>query len=413
LIEYEEAGGYYVHFSSVPRIGLFIRNKFGTPIGFYSYPLNKAKISSFATDREYAIVFKPKPEARLLDIGSYTEEDLERDLVKLQGLGFSREKMLDSARKARHQIPGGQLWNITREASQADQYKKYLGTIQDDDSRNLTRGGGPTGTWTTLLKRLGYDGVVDDGFGIIHGAEPSQAVFFSTTKLELVEVIDKKKNEEVGLGTFSRDFSDQDLSGKNFSGRKLESAIFRNAVLVGTNFTQAMMASANFYAANLQRAVFRNTNLKSASMVQVNATGAVFTDAVLEAAELEIGNFAGADFTNAFMWGLAGKDADFSGAIFRDAIMVSANLSGAVLDSAVLDGVSFTRASLQRATLCNASMKKVTLDKTNLWLADLRGADLTGAKILPSTTLVQATYNSNTKFPEGFDPQSAKMELEE
>ena len=65
LKTYEASKEYFVHFSNVPRVALYIINKFDTPIGFYAYPLDFNKMENFAVSRPYAIVFKTKPDAKM------------------------------------------------------------------------------------------------------------------------------------------------------------------------------------------------------------------------------------------------------------------------------------------------------------------------------------------------------------
>ena len=55
----------------------------------------------------------------------------------------------------------------------------------------------------------------------------------------------------------------------------------------------------------------------------------------------------------------------------------------------------FALANLGGADLRNARLNGADLKGSNLRLADLSGADLEGVK-----------YNSNTLWPEGFDPRS-------
>jgi len=71
----------------------------------------------------------------------------------------------DAAMSAKQPHYLGILWNLTREASHADPI-----------------------VWSSMLRKLGIDGIVDTNKGsVIHGAEPTQAVFFSRGDLELVE----------------------------------------------------------------------------------------------------------------------------------------------------------------------------------------------------------------------------------
>lgn len=184
LVKYEEEGGYFIHFSNIPRMNLYIVNKFNTPIGFYAYPLDRDKMEEFAIERPYAIILKPKSEANILELIRYSESNYKADVDKLVEMGNSLEIIDKAAKEAKNKTPGGKIWNVTRVLSGA------VGKKEEDLS--VTRGGGSTGKWSMLLKKLGYDGVNDDCLSIIHTYEPCQAVFFDTTKLDLVKVIDLK-----------------------------------------------------------------------------------------------------------------------------------------------------------------------------------------------------------------------------
>ncbi len=70
-----------------------------------------------------------------------------------------------------------------------------------------------------------------------------------------------------------------------------------------------------------------------------------------------------------------------------------AGLSGADLTGATLVGANLTRANLSGAVL---------------WKADLSGANLRRAK-LSQSNLALATYDSQTVFPEGFNPEKHSM----
>lgn len=115
LMQYADAGGHFVHFSFFPKLGLNPINKYDTPTGFYAYPLEKGKISSFATDRPYAIVVSLNDSGNFLRLSEYTEDDLQRDIGRLQDKEGLTQKMTREARKGAHvKTPGGILWNITR-----------------------------------------------------------------------------------------------------------------------------------------------------------------------------------------------------------------------------------------------------------------------------------------------------------
>lgn len=271
LLKYESEGGYFIHFSFVPRMAFNPVNIFNTPLGFYSYPLDRNKMSDFAINRPYAIIVRPTSGANNLNIKNYSNREFEADVQKLLKMGFSLDKINSAIKEARVKNPGGKLWNITRILtipsryvtgedkktnklpSKSDiikryqriehnelEFKKFVDSLSYLERAHLAQyikqkkkndflsgsyrpkweeeflykerifssyvprteedvGGGPTLAWSNLIKKLGYDGVIDDCDSVIHPHEPCQAVFFNLKNLELIEIIDlpnhvKKKN---------------------------------------------------------------------------------------------------------------------------------------------------------------------------------------------------------------------------
>ena len=85
------------------------------------------------------------------------------------------------------------------------------------------------------------------------------------------------------------------------------------------------------------------------------------------------------------------------------------DFSGVYLSKMYLTGakIRYARgADLSKTNLTDADLKDA--DVSN---ADLTGADLTGA-IVDGANFKGATYNTRTRFPEGFDPKKAGMKLE-
>ena len=72
--------------------------------------------------------------------------------------------------------------------------------------------------------------------------------------------------------------------------------------------------------------------------------------------------------------------------------------------------VQFRNLDLSYADLRYINLRRADLSGTDLREAYLSGADLTEA-ILTGTNLQDAYYNSQTRFPEGFDPYEADMIL--
>ena len=76
--------GIYVHFSDLPKLGINPKSKYKTPIGIYAYPFNLEKISRFAQERKYMIVFGAKNPERILDSNTYSKNQYASDLEKLK-----------------------------------------------------------------------------------------------------------------------------------------------------------------------------------------------------------------------------------------------------------------------------------------------------------------------------------------
>ncbi len=88
------------------------------------------------------------------------------------------------------------------------------------------------------------------------------------------------------------------------------------------------------------------------------------------------------------------------------AIASGADLNGANLNGANLSGAKLNGANLHDADLSAADLSGANLRGANLSDANLSGANLSGAK-LRWANLHGATYNADTKWPEGFDPVAA------
>ena len=88
-----------------------------------------------------------------------------------------------------------------------------------------------------------------------------------------------------------------------------------------------------------------------------------------------------------------------AGARLDDANLAGKDLSGANLSQASLEGANLSGADLRDANLRGASLVGATLRG-----ARLEGAVLTGAELYLAV-LKGASYNRETRWPEGFEPQ--------
>lgn len=163
-----------------------------------------------------------------------------------------------------------------------------------------------------------------------------------------------------------KDFHDQDLTNKKFTGEALNGADFSDAVLSNTDFSKA----------SLKRAIFR---------------GAVFKY-------------------------VYGGDADFSGADFRETNFTG-QFNGADFSKANFEGITaksefgFYNAKFRGANFKNSKGWKGDFYNCDMTGADLRGANFRGAKFSGDTILRNALYDDDTSWPNDFDPKAAGAKL--
>ena len=95
------------------------------------------------------------------------------------------------------------------------------------------------------------------------------------------------------------------------------------------------------------------------------------------------------------------------------AIFVEANLTGAFFSLEDLEGANFAGANLSRGVLSGTNLKRANFTEANLSQAYFLGAHLAGADlteaIIDGAIFMSAIYDSETRFPDGFNPISAGM----
>jgi len=149
-----------------------------------------------------------------------------------------------------------------------------------------------------------------------------------------------------------------------------------DGALEGANLEEANLEGASLWRANLTHAYLGQANLKNAHLLEANLQSTRLIGANLQGAYLREANLQRAILRKANL-----QNTDFRYAILRDADFFNADLSDAVFRNAILERVDFGEAILLRA---------------NLEGSDLTDVQLNGAK-----------YNSDTKWPGGFDPKGA------
>ncbi|MDJ0852082.1 MAG: pentapeptide repeat-containing protein [Myxococcota bacterium] len=104
------------------------------------------------------------------------------------------------------------------------------------------------------------------------------------------------------------------------------------------------------------------------------------------------------DLTHSDLSGLDLTSADLSSVDLH-----ASNLSRATLVGANLEGADLHRSNLKSANLCRAILRGADLHAANLTKASLFGADLRKSN-LKRATLRHAEADSETKWPQGFEP---------
>lgn len=281
LVKYVDKG-YFVTFTTVPDLSLNPVNEYNTPTGIYAYPLAEGKIAPFATERPYAIVFKVKPGTRLLRLDRYDLAQWTEDIAKLTAAypAYDIKDLVErSLEESRVETWGGRLWFVTYKLSrlvskdrESDRYSKTKDmsvsqktNLKYTDTSHLKRNIPIefTTDWAMLFRNvLGYQGVVDNGESIIHSAEPSQAVFWESTNLQVVELIEKKPEK------WSPELQ---MHYKRSDAQELL-----------TNFREQLKTGTVEDATWPSEVMFKNKTLKNVVVNNSSFTPSVFTDSTME-----------------------------------------------------------------------------------------------------------------------------------
>ncbi len=161
---------HYIRFTTIDRWSFNPKYNFNTPFGIYAYKIDglEKTIENYASNYKYAHILKFN--GNKLDLSSYSEENFNNDLVKLN----ANDELITKAKETTtHNSPAGYLWNLTRLIAKEKPF-----------------------TWSVILKQLGYDYVVDDT-GLIHKNEKVQAVCLidkskCDIKCELIETFENR-----------------------------------------------------------------------------------------------------------------------------------------------------------------------------------------------------------------------------
>lgn len=171
----------FVSFTSVDKLGINPKSSYKTPYGIYSYPAEyvanevgyKKEMSAlpFAGQQPFVNIFQANGEIVKLSDMYEGEFDHYFNTIKttykeyLSNLNY----LLRTTDSYLLETVGGKFWFVTM---------KLAEIIGLNTKRN------PSMVWNGIFRKLGIDGCIDDGAGIIHPAEPTQAVFFSLSAIK-------------------------------------------------------------------------------------------------------------------------------------------------------------------------------------------------------------------------------------
>ena len=181
----------YFSFTDIDKIGINPQSVYPTPLGIYAYPLAQVwkryyiedtkSFSSvpFATLRPYIWILRAKHDGRFVNdmFKEYSQMDFDRDLERMKLIWCNA-----APEKAEHW--GELVQYATKKArSKSKQLVAVFWNIGRVMATELTAQeiGIRQGTmWNSILRQCGYTGFADKtGKGLIHPAEPMQAVFLS------------------------------------------------------------------------------------------------------------------------------------------------------------------------------------------------------------------------------------------
>jgi len=203
LAQYQFSNNHYMSMTAIDKIGLNPANKYNTPIGVYTYQTGYAYdiVSEdgfgglpYQGNQPFAWIIEAKDQNSKLDLNRYTKTQFNSDMKKLHDkiVGKISEHLFNIVTKqaieeSKLDSYGARLWNVTRSLSMILAGNKI--TLNNGTRKS-------TVLWNKILSQvLGYTYAVDNGGGIIHESEPTQAVFFSSASFKVVEKLSITKQK--------------------------------------------------------------------------------------------------------------------------------------------------------------------------------------------------------------------------
>lgn len=207
LEQYKDDPNAYLHTTDVEKVGIHPRTGgHDAPMGIYAFRLQDiwhhiefgnqhgwdvAKSLPYYGGPNFFIL---KADIPIDFVEDYNEEDLKRDIMKLKQLfkldDNEAKRLLRAAKTNPNFVdnPAGYLWGMTKAIA--------AGGISEFDQYTPTN----EKRWALILRKLGYSAFNDPGYGFIHGAEGSQALFLDKSAFEVVDYYKLHRKKQIQIG---------------------------------------------------------------------------------------------------------------------------------------------------------------------------------------------------------------------
>lgn len=293
--------------------------------------------------------------------------------------------------------------------------KKSIADLSREQQRSTSGENNPfTGKWSSILSDLGYKGIVDPGKGMIHPAEPAQAVFFSVSDVELVEIIEKDKSSEIEGDSYSIQKDNKYRKGnidKNLNGLKVSNVDFRKSTGSEKQINGSEMLESNFSNVSwdnfiIRASTFDGSSFESANLNGMNALKSSFKSVSFDDASILNSSFKGCDFSSSDFSPETIQGTKFSSCNFENCTLSGFEASGATFENVRFEGariqsissetgdltlknVEFSNATIRGCTfsskMMNVQFKNSTLEKVTFVV--LGASDLADCMFDRGTTL--------------------------
>jgi hypothetical protein len=234
----ENISKYGITMTDIPKVGINPKSEYNTPIGIYFYPLqyymNVLEANNrlpFQHNAKYINILKFKS-SKILNISNLSQSEFVENSEKLVDLKDSlkesfrdkytehiNELFLKASSNSRVSGFGGELWYILYKLSS---FLSFYSTslFQTSSDSNVI--------WNWLLRKMGYDIILDLGKKIIHENEPTQGFALSKSSIEWVKTIENVDERSLRDRKDRKDFFDKVASGNYETFEIIDDLIINN-----------------------------------------------------------------------------------------------------------------------------------------------------------------------------------------